>query len=110
MLIDTITKEKLLEKIKLKQNFHLLDVRDAGDYQKEHIVGAEHLLIAEMTKERVEGLFDKRDLIITYSLDIHCPAKNLAAKKLHELGFSKVLAYQGSWKEWKNSGYPTEKD
>ncbi len=107
--MDTITKEELLEKIKYKESFHLVDVRDTPDYRKEHIVGAVHLLIAEMSQKKVEKLFAKEDLIVTYSLDIDCPAKNIAAKKLMDYGFSHVLAYPGSWMEWKRAGYPVEK-
>lgn len=108
-MTDTIIKEELLEKMKRNEPFHLLDVRDTPDYQKEHIVGAVHLLISEMSGETVEALFDsKQDVIVTYSLDIHCPAKNIAATKLMDLGFTNVLAYQGSWMEWKDAGYPVE--
>ena len=106
--MNTITKEELLEKIKQNETFHLLDVRDTPDYQKEHIVGAVHMLISEMNRGKWEALFDKQDVIVTYSLDIDCPAKNIAAKKMAELGFRNVFAYQGSWKEWKEAGYPVE--
>ena len=107
--MNAITKEELLEKIKQKDVFHLLDVRDTPDYQKEHIVGAKHMLISEMNREKLEALFDKKDVIVTYSLDIDCPAKNIAAKKLLDFGFENIFAYQGSWKEWKEAGYPVEK-
>ena len=107
--MNTITKEELLEKITQNEVFHLVDVRDTPDYQKEHIVGAVHILISEMSQEKVEALFKKQDLIVTYSLDIDCPAKNIAAKKLVDFGFGNVLAYQGSWMEWKENGYPIEK-
>lgn len=107
-MINTITKEELLDKMKGNETFHLVDVRDTPDYQKEHIVGAVHLLISGMTKESAEALFGKQDVIVTYSQDIHCPAKNIAAQKLMDWGFTNVLAYQGSWMEWKKAGYPTE--
>ncbi len=107
-MINTITKEELLEKVKRNETFHLVDVRDTPDYQKEHIVGAVHLLISDMTKESTEALFGKQDVIVTYSQDINCPAKNIAAQKLMDWGFTNVLAYQGSWMEWKEAGYPTE--
>jgi rhodanese-related sulfurtransferase len=106
--MDTITKEELLEKIRRNVDFHLVDVRDTPDYQKEHIVGAVHLQISEMSRESMEAMFSKGDLIVTYSLDINCPAKNIAAKKLINYGFTNVLAYQGSWMEWKEAGYPVE--
>ena len=107
-MINTITKEELLEKMGQKETFHLVDVRDTPDYQKEHIAGAVHLLISEMTRESVETLFGKQDVIVTYSQDINCPAKNIAAEKLMDWGFMNVFAYQGSWMEWKESGYPIE--
>jgi rhodanese-related sulfurtransferase len=107
--MDSITKEELLEKIQQKEIFRLLDVRDTPDYQKEHIVGAVHMLISDMSQERLEVLFNKQDVIVTYSQDIDCPAKNIAAKKLADLGFKNVFAYQGSWREWKDAGYPVEK-
>ena len=108
--MNAITKEELLEKIKQKDVFHLLDVRDTPDYQKEHIVGAKHMLISEMNQVKLDALFDKKDVIVTYSLDIDCPAKNIAAKKLLDFGFRNIFAYQGSWSEWKEAGYPVEKE
>jgi len=106
--IKILTKEELRDKINQGEEFKLVDVRDTLDYQKEHIVGALHLLISDMNQEKLEEMFNKDDLIITYSLDRDCPAKIIAAKKFVEFGYPNVLAYQGSWKEWKESGYPVE--
>jgi rhodanese-related sulfurtransferase len=107
-MVETITKEELLDKMSRKENFILLDVRDTLEFKKEHIVGAKHLLIAEMNKGKLEGSLSKEDLIVTYSEDINCPAKNIAAQKLIDFGYKNVHAYQGSWKEWKEAGYPVE--
>lgn len=109
-MAGTITKEELLELIQRKERFHLVDVRDTSDYQREHIRGAVHLLIPEMNTKKLETLFKRRDLIVTYSLDKDCPAKNIAAQKLTALGYENVRAYQGSWKEWNEAGYPVEKE
>ena len=106
--MDTLTKEELLEKIRRQETFHLVDVRDTPDFLKAHIVGAVHLLISEMNREKAEALFNKDDLIVTYSLDVNCPAKNIAAQKLIDFGFTNVRAYPGSWMEWKEAGYPVE--
>lgn len=108
MTIKILTKEELRDKINQGEEFKLVDVRDTPDYEKEHIVGAVHLLIAEMNEAKLEAMFNKDDLIITYSLDSDCPAKTIAAKKFVEFGYTNVLAYEGSWKEWKESGYPVE--
>ena len=108
-MVETIQKEELLDKIKRKENFVLLDVRDTSKYEKEHIKGAKHLLVAEMKEETVRAMLNKEDLIITYSEDINCPAKNIAAQKLSDFGYKNVHAFQGSWKEWKEAGYPIDK-
>jgi hydroxyacylglutathione hydrolase len=107
-MVKKTTKEEIMEKINRGEKFRLIDVRDISDYEKEHIVGAIHLLIGEMTPDRVEALVDKDDLIITYSEDKKCPAKTIAAQRLMEMGYPNVFAYEGSWKEWKESGYPVE--
>lgn len=108
-MLETIQKEELLDKIKRKESFVLLDVRETSEYEKEHIVGAQHLLISEMGIKTVEAMLNKEDLIVTYSEDINCPAKNIAAQKLMDFGYKNVRAYQESWKEWKEAGYPVEK-
>jgi rhodanese-related sulfurtransferase len=107
-MVKKITKEEIMEKIDRGEKFRLIDVRNTPDYNKEHIVGAVHLLISEMTPDRLEALLEKDDVIITYSEDINCPAKTIAAQKLMELRCRNVFAYEGSWKEWKESGYPVE--
>lgn len=97
-----------MRKIRRGEKFWLLDVRDTPDYENEHIVGAVHLLIGEMVPDRLEELVEKDDLIVTYSNDLNCPAKTIAAQKLVDMGYPNVVAYEGSWKEWKESGYPVE--
>ena len=107
-MVDVISRDELQKKIEKKEAFKLLDVRDTPDYEKEHIVGAIHILISEMNEERLDQLFNKDDLIVTYSLDFNCPASGIAAERLNEYGYTKLLRYRGGWQEWKESGYPTE--
>jgi rhodanese-related sulfurtransferase len=103
-----ITKEEIKENMDRGERFKLIDVRDTPEYEREHIVGAIHLLISEMRPDRLKKLVDEDELIVTYSEDINCPAKMIAAQTLTDLGYSHVFAYDGSWKEWKESGYPVE--
>jgi rhodanese-related sulfurtransferase len=107
-VIPSVDREELKALIASGERFVLLDVRDTPDYEKEHIVGALHLLIADMDAQRVRELFGPEARIVVYSQDIDCPAKFIAAKKLRELGFPHVSAYPGSWKDWKEAGLPTE--
>lgn len=55
-MIQTITKEELKAKIDRGDKFRLVDVRDTPDYNEGHIVGAVHLLIAEMSRQNTEAL------------------------------------------------------
>ncbi|MHA2061554.1 MAG: rhodanese-like domain-containing protein [Candidatus Sifarchaeia archaeon] len=108
-MVHIINTEELKEKMdKREEEFILLDVRDTPDYEEEHIIGAIHLLISEMNEKKVDSMFTKNDLIITYSEDINCPAKRIAAEKLISYGFRNVIAYDESWKAWKEANYPTE--
>ena len=106
---DSITKNEIRELINKNEKFKLIDVRDTPEYNKEHIIGAIHFLISEMTAEKAKSMLDVNDLIIVYSEDINCPAKTIAAGKLRGFGFKKIMVYPGSWKDWKMAGYPVEK-
>jgi rhodanese-related sulfurtransferase len=108
-MVRIITTEGLKEKMDKGEKFVLVDVRDTPDYEEEHIVGAVHLLISEMNEQKVNSMFDKDEQIITYSLDINCPAKKIAAEKLIDYGFKNVIAYDESWKAWEEAHFPTEK-
>jgi rhodanese-related sulfurtransferase len=107
-MVETIDKETIKSKLDAGESFVLLDVRDTPDYREEHIVGAVHLLIADMDEKSAGKLARPDVLVVVYSLDIDCPAKFIAAEKLQGYGFTDVRAYPGSWKEWKGAGLPTE--
>lgn len=107
-MIKTITKEQIKAKIERAEDFKILDVRDTPDYLQGHLPGAIHLLIADMDAEKASALFQPDDEIVVYSLNIDCPAKFIAAQKLMDLGFKNVVAYPGSWMDWKDAGYPIE--
>ena len=106
-MVVEITANELKEKMEVGERFVLLDVRDKSDYNKERLPGARHMLIADMN-DVVLSTFDKTLEIVTYSEDYECPASRIAAEKLASAGF-KTLNYQGSFEDWKEKGYPTEK-
>jgi rhodanese-related sulfurtransferase len=107
-MVPEITGEELRVKMMRGEDFVLLDVRGTPDYEKERLPMAEHMLITDMNKNTLRR-FDKEKPIITYSVDIDCPASRIAAEKLEMAGFS-TLNYQASFKDWVEKGYPTEKD
>lgn len=107
-MVRIIDKQELLEIIKKRETFLLLDVRDTLDYNKEHIKAAKHLLISQI-ENKINSMAKKDDLIVTYSKDLNCPASGIAAETISNLGFTNILRYKGGWKEWKDAKLPTEK-
>ncbi|MFX0138461.1 MAG: rhodanese-like domain-containing protein [Candidatus Hodarchaeota archaeon] len=107
-MVRIIDKQELLEIIEKNQKFLLLDVRDTPDYNNEHIKAAKHLLISQIEKQ-ITSMAEKDDLIITYSKDLNCPASDIAAETISNLGFTNILRYKGGWKEWKEANFPTDK-
>ena len=106
-MIGIITKEEVKELIG-SENVIILDVRDLPDYRKEHLPGALHMFISDMDK-RAPVELDKNKTIIIYSEDFNCPASAMAVQRLSSLGYDELRDYSGSFKDWKEAGYPLEK-
>jgi rhodanese-related sulfurtransferase len=89
------------------EHFTLLDVRSRGDYDKEHIKGAESLPLDEI-ENRAQAVLKPEQDIIVYCDSFVCSASTSAAKLLARAGFKKVRDYKGGLREWKQAGLPTE--
>jgi rhodanese-related sulfurtransferase len=107
-MIEIITKEELKEMRESGEDFILLDVRDTPEYEKEHLPGAKPMLIADM-QERAGSELDKNKTVVVYSEDINCPASTIAVQRLSIMGFKELRDYTGSFRDWKDAGYPLEK-
>ncbi|MGQ9722022.1 MAG: rhodanese-like domain-containing protein [Candidatus Jordarchaeum sp.] len=86
----------------------IADARASEEFEKAHIPGAISLLIAEVEK-RAASVLKKGVPIVTYSEDINCPAKIILAERLEKLGYQPIYAYEGSYADWVELGYPLEK-
>lgn len=107
-MVEEILGSALKRRLDRGEDILLLDVRDLSEYKKEHLPGAVHMLIEEMNHEKLKAL-DRTRLVVTYSEDMNCPASRIAAEMLDTSGYN-VLNYQGSFDDWKDSGYPTVKN
>jgi rhodanese-related sulfurtransferase len=107
-MTDIITGEQLKEMIESGRDFDLLDVRDTPEYEKEHLPGAKSMLIADM-EERAGSELDKNKTVVVYSEDINCPASTIAVQRLSIMGFKELRDYAGSFRDWKEAGFPLEK-
>jgi len=87
------------------QEFVLVDVLPAENYEKEHIEGAISLPV-DAVKEKAVSLLPKDGRIVVYCASASCLASTQAAQALIELGFTDVLDFKGGLREYKESNLP----
>ena len=92
-----------------KQNGVIIDARPEKVYKKTHIPNAINIPDSKF------GIYsdilptDKSKKIIVYCGGYKCSKSHKVAKKLTELGYSKVLVYAAGLPEWKKEGLDVEK-
>lgn len=82
------------------KKFHVLDVRDAGQFAKEHIPGAVNMEWRKVFAERSK--LPKNKTILTYCNTGSFSAQ--AAMALRMDGFENVVVLHGGMEEWKRQG------
>lgn len=88
-------------------DFHLIDVRDADEFESYRIEGAEFLSKGWIEAKIHNLVSDKYAKVVLY-----CGGGNrsaLAADNLQKMGYSNVLSMAGGIKAWVNSGKPVSK-
>jgi rhodanese-related sulfurtransferase len=85
----------------------LLDVRDAAEYAKGHILGAKNVPLADLERRAAE--FDKHK---AKPVIVNCDSGNRATRALSVLkarGFASVYNLDGGYGAWQQAGLPVEK-
>jgi rhodanese-related sulfurtransferase len=85
----------------------VIDVRDAAEFGKGHILGAKNVPLAELER-RVPELAKHKSKAVILSCDGGNKALGAMAQ-LKKLGFEKVFALSGGYGAWQQAGLPTEK-
>lgn len=86
-------------------NLILSDVRDPGEFSKEHIPGAINIPLEKLGEQAKE--FEKSQRIVVYGETHTDEASNKAAELLEQMGFRKVSDFDGGVYAWKQAGYLT---
>jgi rhodanese-related sulfurtransferase len=89
-----------------KESFHLVDVREDHEYEKDHAAGAVHLGKGIIERDIEARIPDKEAQIILY-----CGGgfrSVLAAEALQKMGYRNVVSMDGGIKAWREAGYPLE--
>jgi len=90
-----------------QQNALVLDVRDAAEYEKGHVLNARHLALGELAARTGEiEKFKARPVIVV------CEGGNRsdsAVAVLRKQGFAQVFSLGGGMGAWRQAGLPVEK-
>lgn len=103
-----ITRETLKRMIDEDVDFLLIDARTHKGFGDEHLPGAISIP-ADHMGEHLMREFKKNRTIVTYCSSLECESSAIAGEKLETYGFKKVLRYKGGLKDWKEAGYPVER-
>jgi rhodanese-related sulfurtransferase len=90
-----------------QQNALVLDVREAAEYEKGHVLNARHLAIGELAARSGEIEKYKAKPVI-----VVCDSGNRsdrAAATLRKQGFAQVFSLAGGIGAWQQAGLPVEK-
>lgn len=86
--------------------FHLVDVREEGEWAGGHLPGAVHLGRGVLERD-IEGAIPDLDAEIV----LYCGGgyrSALAADNLRRMGYTRVASMDGGIRAWRDAGLPTE--
>ena len=90
-----------------QQNALVLDVREAAEYEKAHVLGARNIPLGELEARSAELEKHKAKPVIVVCDDGRLSAK--AATTLRKHGFEQVFTLSGGIGAWRQAGLPLEK-
>lgn len=106
--ISILTPQVFIEQAKADTTGIILDVRTPGEYQEEHLAGAQQLDF--LNTEAFDAAIKQLDKSHTYY--VYCRSgkrSHHACMKMQKLGF-KVFDMEGGILNWKKLGMPTTKE
>lgn len=114
MDVKEITREELIKLQNSGKPFKLIDVLEKDSFAMRHIPGAISMPILELRTEinklMANNLLSKDEVIVTYCGSFSCPLSTKAAKILMSEGFTQVFDYKGGIQDYKEGGFPLERN
>ena len=86
------------------EKFLLVDVREEGEFAKDHLPGAIHL-----GKGIIERDIEAHVPALNTELVLYCGGgfrSALAADNLQKMGYTNVISMDGGIRDWREKGYP----
>lgn len=104
--IPEISAETVAEKLDKKEDFELIDTREADEFENGHLPKATHLSKGVIERDIEKKVSDYDKEIVLYCGGGYRSA--LAADNLQKMGFTNVKSMAGGWREWNEKKLPTE--
>lgn len=100
----SLTPQQAINIVNSKEGI-FVDLRDAADYNKGHIVGAVHIPAAKLAERMVElEKFKNKPVVVVCKMGQQSGA---AGKQLKSSGYEEVYKMSGGMMEWGNLQLPT---
>jgi rhodanese-related sulfurtransferase len=96
--IKEIDVASVVEKLKAKEAFHFIDVREDHEWEEGACLGAVHLARGILERDIEEAIPDKSAEIVLYCGGGYRSA--LAADNLRRMGYKKAHSMAGGWRAW----------
>lgn len=108
--IKTVSAQELKDLIADDSDLVVINVLDTNWYNESHIPGSINNPVGNKEKfVELMAKYEKDTPIVVYCASKICPLSKDAYKILvHELGFTKVKAYEGGIDDWNKNGFETE--
>ena len=107
-MFATITREALERKLGAAEPVILVEALPEKYYRHSHLPGA-----VNIPHDRVDALAptmlpDKDAEVVVYCANLPCQNSEIAARRLAELGYSRVAEYREGKADWIQAGLPVE--
>ena len=106
--VPELTVDQVKAKLDRGERFHLVDVREDNEWQRDHLPKAIHLGKGIIERDAEQKLPDHAAEIVLYCGGGFRSA--LAADSLQKMGYTNVVSMDGGIRGWREKGYPLTKD
>ena len=89
----------------MDEGYHVVDVREDWEWQRGHLPGAQHRVLASIIAKGPNQNFDDRTIFVCEVGERSAVASEMAVA----LGVKEVVNFRGGTKAWREAGEPLEK-
>lgn len=107
--VEEISRDEVKRMLDNGEDVTVIEVLDPDAYADFHLPGAINVPLASDFGDTIQqAVPDKSRTVIVYCWDEDCHASPTAAKRMRQVGYSRVYDYADGKKDWKDAGLPVE--